>query len=196
MTFEMRSDISRQLTVQTASFKILFTLRLDIANFDSSIFKSRDIYNLKAKLRRENLESLTLIQALMRELNQDDWISFFSKNARNQITHLFYIKESCQFILKINHEVLVLNCTYKINKYKISLLIISEQTRLHVNFYVAFCFMTSKKINDYSWALNQLKTLYARLKFSRLVVFVIDMKKDLMIARYLILSDFNHLFCI
>jgi hypothetical protein len=70
MIFEMKSDISRQLTMQTALFKILFTLRLDIvANFDSSIFKSRNIYNLKAKLRCENLESLTFIQALMRELN-------------------------------------------------------------------------------------------------------------------------------
>jgi hypothetical protein len=72
MTFEMRSDISRQLTVQTAFFKILFTLRLDVVFDDSSLFKSRDIYNLKAKLRREDLESLTLIQALMRELNNQN----------------------------------------------------------------------------------------------------------------------------
>ncbi len=198
MTFEMKSDISRQLTMQTALFKILFTLRLDVVFDDSSLFKSRDIYNLKAKLRREDLESLTLIQALMRELNNqnDDWISSFQKNARDQITHLFFIKESCQFILKINHEVLVLDCTYKINRYKMSLLIISDQTKLHINFYVAFCFMSRKKMSDYFWTLNQLKTLYARLKLSRSIVFVIDMKKDLMIARYLIFSDSNHLLCI
>jgi hypothetical protein len=84
MTFEMRSVISRQLTMQTVFFKILFTLRLDVV-FDSSLFKSRDIYNLKAKLRREDLKSLTFIQALMRELNNqnDDWISSFQKNARD-----------------------------------------------------------------------------------------------------------------
>jgi hypothetical protein len=72
MTFEMKSDISRQLTVQTAFFKILFTLRLDVVFDDSFLFKSRDIFNLKAKLRREDLESLTLIQALMRELNNQN----------------------------------------------------------------------------------------------------------------------------
>jgi uncharacterized protein YpbB len=58
--------------MQTALFKILFTLRLDVVFDDSSLFKSRDIYNLKAKLRREDLESLTLIQALMRELNNQN----------------------------------------------------------------------------------------------------------------------------
>jgi hypothetical protein len=88
------------------------------------------------------------------------------------------------------------NCTYKINRYKMSLLIISDQTKLHTNFYVAFCFMSREKMNDYFWALNQLKTLYARLKLSRSIVFVIDMKKDLMTARYLIFFDSNHLLCI
>jgi hypothetical protein len=73
MTDEIKSDITRQLTVRTASFKVLFTLRLDeFANDDNSMIKSRDIYNLKAQLRRDDLESLTLIQILMRELDEDD----------------------------------------------------------------------------------------------------------------------------
>ncbi len=100
MTREMKNDIFKQLTVQTASSKILFTLRLDFANISTSfanvsfanvffanisfiddlnlLFKSRDIYNVKAKLRRDDLDSLTSVQALMRELNRgDDWIYFF-----------------------------------------------------------------------------------------------------------------------
>jgi hypothetical protein len=36
------------------------------------MFKFRDIYNLKAELRREVLKSLSSIQALIRELDQDD----------------------------------------------------------------------------------------------------------------------------
>jgi hypothetical protein len=74
MISEIKSDISRQLIVQTASSKILFTLRLDFAFNDdlNFLFKSRDIYNVKAKLRRDDLNSLTSIQVLMRELNRDD----------------------------------------------------------------------------------------------------------------------------
>jgi hypothetical protein len=54
----------------------------------------------------------------------------------------------------------VMNCTYKINKYKMSLFIVSDQIVLHKIFYVAFCFMTKKKQNDYVWVLKQLKRLY------------------------------------
>ncbi len=77
-----------------------------------------------------------------------------------------------------------------------SLLIICDQTKLHINFYVVFCFMTKKQMTDYRWILKQLKILYNRLKISHLIVFVIDMKKALMIARYLFFSNFNHLLCI
>jgi hypothetical protein len=71
------------LQIQTKSFQILSSFRIfdfiDSSFADSensivinSMFKSRDIYNLKAELRRETLKSFTSIQALIRELDQDD----------------------------------------------------------------------------------------------------------------------------
>jgi hypothetical protein len=203
ITREIKSDIFKQLTVQTASSKILFTICLDFVNISfvddlNFLFKFRDIYNVKAKLRRDDLNSLTSVQILMRELNRDDddWIYFFQTDDQSQITHLFFVKRTSQEVLKRNYEVLVMNCIYKINKYKMSLLIICDQTKLHINFYVVFCFMIKKKMSNYRWTLNQLKILYARLKNLNFIIFVIDMKKKLMIARYLIFSNFNHLFFI
>jgi hypothetical protein len=73
MIDEIKNDISRQLIIKTASFRILSTFRLDeFANVDNSMIKSKDIYNLRAQLRRDDLRSLTLIQILMRELNEND----------------------------------------------------------------------------------------------------------------------------
>jgi hypothetical protein len=71
------------LQIQTKFFQILSSFRIsdfiDSSSADSensivinSMFKSRDVYNLKAELRREILKSFTSIQALIRELNQDD----------------------------------------------------------------------------------------------------------------------------
>ena len=54
-----------------------------------------------------------------------------------------------QKFFRENHEVLLMNCTYKINKYKISLLIIIEVISLNIIFYVNFCFMKEKRHNDY-----------------------------------------------
>jgi pyruvate dehydrogenase complex dehydrogenase (E1) component len=84
MISEMKANISRQLKMQITLSQILSNLRF--SNFAASssddsknsvilnsMFKSRDIYNLKAKLRRKNLESLISIQALIRELNEANW---------------------------------------------------------------------------------------------------------------------------
>ena len=206
ITSQIRSDVTRQLIVQTASFKILFTLRIDSVSesvatnsFESVainfMIKPRDIYNLKAQLRREELDPLTFVQALIRGLDQEDWVYEFQKNAINQITHLFFVKGTSQNLLKTNSEIIVMNCIYKINRYKMLLLIISAQTALHTNFYVIFCFMIKERANDYRWAMKQLKILYLRLKLFMSVVFVIDMKRVLMIAVREIFSTTNHLLC-
>ena len=42
-----------------------------------------------------------------------------------------------------------MNYTYKINKYKILLLIIIEITFLNIIFYVNFCFMKKEHYNNY-----------------------------------------------
>ena len=86
LTAEMKSDVLKQLIVQTAQAKILSTLWIDSENLNAAInpmIKPRDIYNLKAQLRRKDLGPLTPIQALMRELDQEDWIYKFQKNATN-----------------------------------------------------------------------------------------------------------------
>lgn len=128
MTSKVKSEVSRALIVQTASSKILFSLRVadsmievsfddlenpHIVNF---LFKPRDIYNVKTQLRREALEPSTSMQALIRELDQEDWTYEMQKDEINRITHLFFIKGSSQTILKTNYEVLMMNCTYKTNK--------------------------------------------------------------------------------
>jgi hypothetical protein len=38
----------------------------------NSLLNARDIYNVKAAMRRDALKSLTSVQALIRELDQDD----------------------------------------------------------------------------------------------------------------------------
>jgi hypothetical protein len=168
------------LIIQIAFFKIISIVRLFITfitfnqfvtydpltfesvtvDFDSVfinfLIKTRDVYNIKTQMRQDELESMTSMQALMHQLNENDWTFAFQKDCLNQVTHLFFAKKSSQSILKINYEVLIMNCIYKINRYKMSLMIIFDQTVLHKTFYVVFCFMTKKKQNDYVWVLQQL----------------------------------------
>jgi hypothetical protein len=47
------------------------------------------------------------------------------------------------------YEIILMNCIYKINKYKMLLLIIIEIIVLNIIFYAAFCFMKDKNYSDY-----------------------------------------------
>jgi hypothetical protein len=208
MTKKIKSDISRQLIIQIALSQMFLTLR--IANFiididwkDSKhsrvinfMFKSRDIYNFKAQIRRDVFESLTFIQVLIQQLDRENWTYVMKKNENNQIIHFFFNKESFRSILKKNHEILIMNATYKINRYKMSFLIISEQTTLNITFHVAFCFMTQKTSANYIWILRQLKAIYLKLKLNSSVVIITNMRKNLMRVINLIFSDANHLLCL
>jgi hypothetical protein len=207
MTSEIKSQISRQIAVQITSFKIIFSLRIfdSVAKMNTknsenltitSLFKTRNIYNVKTQIRREQLRSLTSIQTLIRKFEKTDWTYAMQKNDENKVIHLFFMKQSSKILLKSNHEILVMNCTYKINKYKMSFLIINDQTVLHFNFFVTFCFMIKETSADYFWILQQLKTIYLKLNFSNSIVIITDMKKELMTIISLNFENFSHLLCI
>jgi hypothetical protein len=68
---EIKKNVSRQVIVQIASFKILFILRVD-SNAVNSLTKFRDIYNIKTQINRDVLRSLTLMQTLMQELDKEN----------------------------------------------------------------------------------------------------------------------------
>ncbi len=76
MTSEIKNDIARQLKIQATSFQIISSLRISNSIDDSfvdsknseiinSLIKSRDIYNLKTKFRRDSLKSFTFVQTLI-----------------------------------------------------------------------------------------------------------------------------------
>jgi hypothetical protein len=90
----MKFDISRQSQVQISFVKILSTLRLNNEEF---IFKTRDLYNIKTKMRRTALDFLTSIQAFMKQLNETNWEFNYQQNDREKLTHFFFAKDLISF---------------------------------------------------------------------------------------------------
>ena len=78
-----------------------------------------------------------------------------------------------------------------------SLLIINEQTTLHIIFYVKFVFLVKKKTSDYIWIMKQIKTLHMSLNFFASMMLIIDYKRDLIIVIHQVFSRsiINHLLC-
>ena len=206
-----KNDITRQLIVQIKFFNVLLFLR--IANFvkkstmwndvDNSqivnfIFSNKDIYNFKIQMRRDALKFLTFIQKLIQKFNNDDnWKYQMKQNDEHQVIHLFFVNEITRVnFLRNNFEIIIMNCIYKIYRFKMSLLIINEQTTFYINFYIEFCFMLQKEILDYIWTLIYLMKLYQQLRFFLSSVAVINMKMTLMTTIDRVISFTRHFLCL
>lgn len=94
LTPAITSEIERGTQVNLKPGAIVDSLRLAQGeNFDDNepTYKTKDIYNVKAELRRKNLGALSPIQALMQKLNTPTWYNY-----------TYYIK----YILYLNLHIL------------------------------------------------------------------------------------------
>ena len=93
MTHEIKQNIAHQSKTQITSTTILISLRLnDNNNSKDSIFKSKNIYNERASIKRRALSSLTSIQTFMKFLNEAEYHLQYEKNETDQITRLFFFE--------------------------------------------------------------------------------------------------------
>ncbi|XP_026422443.1 uncharacterized protein LOC113318492 [Papaver somniferum] len=58
------------------------------------------------------------------------------------------------------YQVLLIDCTYKTNKYNMPMLNVVSHTSDKNSFTVAWCFMEKEEIEDYIWALEQVRLIY------------------------------------
>lgn len=84
MTPEIQKTIETQSILNVPPQKIIAGLRVNGDDEDPK-FLIQDIYNAKAAARRKNLGSLTSIQALLRNLERDDWYYKHEVNDHDQV---------------------------------------------------------------------------------------------------------------
>jgi len=95
-----------------------------------------------------------------------------------------------------NPEVLVLDATYKINRFRMPLVNIIGMTGMNRNFYAASVFLAGEKENDYDMVFSGLKDLYDFWKLLYPLTFVTDACEAEIKALKKIFLKANHIFCI
>ena len=114
-----------------------------------------------------------------------------------RIRRLFFADLSIvEELFTVNYEILIMDCIYKTNRYKMLLLAIVEHTSLDTTFYVAFAFLFDKTEEDFRWVIKQLKKLYRKLRLSSLNVVVTNRDVGLINALEAMYSGVSVLLCI
>ncbi|CAG8477335.1 10462_t:CDS:2 [Scutellospora calospora] len=141
---------------------------------------NRDIYNIREQLRQQNLAGRTPIQALINELKEEDYIYEYECDSAGCVVYLFFAhKESVNFTCQYS-SVLLMDCTYRTNKFKMPLLNVVGITSLNTTFYSCFVFMKSEDEEDYMWALTHIIHLFEGI--SKPGIIVTDRELSLMNA--------------
>ena len=199
MTAEIKQTILHQIKIHSTAKQILSSLRLN-GNSNNPLLKPKDIYNQQANHRSEKLGPLTPIQSLMRELHHhENWWMAYGADHANQIERLFFVKTTSYKVLKQNHEVLLMDSTYKTNSYRMPLCIISGVTPLNTSFYVGFCFLSSESVEEYQWVLDCIKKIYIELDIPDPTVLATDGDRSIIKAIAAIPKIFpaaKHLLCL
>lgn len=195
-------EIIRQRTQQTSTpGQILDSFRDEAENKDKRLLvKARDIYNAKRTIKRRALGGFTPMQALLKMLlgkkNAKKWVFEARKNCYGQLTHLFFANRKVFKLLRKNYEALVVDCTYKTNKFKLPLCTILGHTPMKTMFIVAYAFILHEKEQDYSWVLLQVKLLYNQLRIPNPGLFVTDTEQALANVILIIFPEADHILCL
>nr|KAJ0215267.1 hypothetical protein LSAT_V11C300112960 [Lactuca sativa] len=128
-----------------------------------SILKEHDENNYKLRLSRN--DEKTPIHILMGSLKDKKFvIKFFVNNISNELENLFFI-----YGKQIPH-VLIIDATYKTNKYAMPFVEIVGVTSTNKTFNIAFAFITNEKEESYKWVLRCLRLTLEKCMQPRIIV--------------------------
>ncbi len=195
MTSEIKKQINIQTLTKTVSQQIVINLRVN-ANEKDSMLKIKNVYNQKQRIRRDDLNNLTATQAFLQALlvRKNWFVKFIS--SEESLKMLFFAKISCQRMTKLNWEIFIIDCIYKINRYFMFLCIIIEVTALNIIFYIAFAFLSSEIISSFEGILQQVLELYQELNISNFIFIVTNCEISLINAISSIFSTIQHALCL
>lgn len=131
----------------------------------------KQIYNLKQRVRREEMEGRSIMEQLLTFLNEESYIYFQRVDeSTNVLNDLFFANKRAVGMLRLFHFVLIMDCTYKTNRYRMPLLQIIGCVPTGKNFAIGFAFLNGESKESFEWALECVKTLFDPDKMPKVIV--------------------------
>jgi hypothetical protein len=119
-----------------------------------------DIYNAREQAQKRYLMDQTPIQALIQELKDDnEWVIEYELDQQQRVKALFFAHAKQVEIMKASPDVLIMDCTYRTNRYNMPLLHIGSVSAIQKSFSAAFCFLSGETHLDYLWAIQRFHSL-------------------------------------
>ena len=158
ITPEIRRQIARYSAVSTPPRSILAAIQQADPNCHLIL---RDIYNAIAQERVGQLNCRNVAEALIIRLRDSGSDYFWREqyNRNRQIINLFVAHDGQIRIFKQHYESLIIDCTYKTNKYGLPLLNMIGVTGNNSTVQLGVVFLPAEDEQQYFWAMQTLKEM-------------------------------------
>lgn len=124
------------------------------------VVTGKDVQNLKNIESAKKRQNLTATQCFFRELKNDSSCALrYELDELDRPIYVLFTFTSCLDIWRENPEVLMIDNTYKTNRFELPLLEVTGSTGLNTTFNAAWCLMKAEKMEDYQWVLSQLNAI-------------------------------------
>jgi hypothetical protein len=135
-------------------------IRTYIRQKSNTIATQQDIYNRIADSKRELCEGQSTIHAFANQLDKEGFWNRMQLDSHDRVTAVLFAHPESLAYLKAYPDLLFLDCTYKTNKYGMPLLDIIGVDACQRSFCIAFAFLSGESEEDYTWALDRLRSMY------------------------------------
>ncbi|KAI8559843.1 hypothetical protein RHMOL_Rhmol04G0206500 [Rhododendron molle] len=125
--------------------------------FNVSTIKT--IYNARYKHGFKERAGRSQMQYLSAKLQEHGYIEFNRKDDNDCVKDLFWSHPTSGDMLRAFPQVLLMDCTYKTNRYRFPLLQIIGVTSTERTFSATFAFINREKEKNYTWMLENLKSM-------------------------------------
>ena len=158
-----------------------------------TLVSATDIRSERKAIREKHLNGRSSIETLLDDLSTPKWVFAVEKDADDHVHSLFFTHQKQIELLLANPDVLLMDCTYRTNKYNLPLLHILGCTNLQTFFSAGFCFLHNETQADYHWAISNflLKTGTSEPR-----VFISDQENALKLAAHTLLPKVPQLLCV
>ncbi|GMF43374.1 unnamed protein product [Phytophthora fragariaefolia] len=148
---ETTQSVQALVEAQTAAGVSVASIRATPiqANPDSFV-TPKDIANTRNAVRRHELSINTAVEALFADLSKRGFFYRYETNQETQeLRYRFWAHPSTAALYHRHYDVLVVDCTYKTNKFKVPLFNIIAVTGFNTVLPVAQCRLPGEKEGDY-----------------------------------------------
>lgn len=160
-TYRQLSTVNRSLVHNLSAAGIApREIRSYLHTNTGAIATQSDINNCIAQGKRELAQGQSTIHALANELDKEGFWNRMQLDDEGRVTAVLFAHPKSLAYIKTYPDLLIMDCTYKTNKYKMPQLDIVGVDACQRTFCVAFAFLSGEEESDYIWALERLRQMY------------------------------------